>query len=253
MLKYFFLIIVCFAFSGFSNGQELPPIQLDRPDQTECPFIVPKGYIQAENGLLFENADQHSQNYVLPTVLWKYGLTKKFEFRTVTEFHTEKTANEQATGLVPVTVGFKINLWQERGWLPLTSFIGHLAVNHAASKPFRDNSMDPSFRFTMLHNLSEKFSLSYNLGIQTIGTKPTGIYTFSLGCTLTEKLAAYAELYGFAAINTLPDHRMDAGFTYLLNNNIMADLSGGLGITPNAPKNYISLGFSYRFRVRNSG
>ena len=28
-------------------------IQLDRPDQTECPFIVPAKYIQLENGFNF--------------------------------------------------------------------------------------------------------------------------------------------------------------------------------------------------------
>ena len=29
----------------------------------------------------------------------------------------------------------------------------------------------------------------------------------------------------------------------------MADISGGFGLTENAPKNYISLGLSYRFKT----
>ncbi|MBU6205838.1 MAG: hypothetical protein KJS45_10675, partial [Bacteroidetes bacterium] len=38
-----------------SMAQTLPPIQLDRPDQTECPFITPKNYIQIEHGITMEN------------------------------------------------------------------------------------------------------------------------------------------------------------------------------------------------------
>ena len=32
------------------RGQQTGRIETDRPDQTECPFIVKKGYIQAEMG-----------------------------------------------------------------------------------------------------------------------------------------------------------------------------------------------------------
>ena len=51
-------------------GQSLPTIQLDRPDQTECPFITPKNYIQIENGFTVENFDE-TQN--LSIILQRFG------------------------------------------------------------------------------------------------------------------------------------------------------------------------------------
>ena len=49
MAKYLTLLIICLgAITCKLFGQKLPSIQLDRPDQTECPFITPKNYIQIE-------------------------------------------------------------------------------------------------------------------------------------------------------------------------------------------------------------
>jgi hypothetical protein len=62
-------------------------------------------------------------------------------------------------------------------------------------------------------------------------------------------LGFYAELYGFVQDYKAPDHRCDGGFTYLINNDFIADISGGFGLTPNAPRNYLSLGVSYRFKT----
>ena len=46
MVKYFLPFIIYFgATTDILFGQSLPAIQLDRPDQTECPFITPKKYL----------------------------------------------------------------------------------------------------------------------------------------------------------------------------------------------------------------
>ena len=66
------------------------------------------------------------------------------------------------------------------------------------------------------------------------------------GVSLTEKVGAYIELYGFAPQNEKAEHRLDGGITYFLKPNLMFDISGGFGLTENAPKYYTSLGFSMR-------
>jgi hypothetical protein len=104
----------------------------------------------------------------------------------------------------------------------------------------------------MQHTLSKLFALSYNLGAEWNGetAEPTYIYTLTTGISLTDKLGAYAEIYGFAPQDASADHRVDGGFTYLFNNNFIVDLSGGVGIINSDLKNYISLGVSYRFKVK---
>ena len=252
MLKYsisFFLLLFFLYFKSF--GQSLPPIQLDRPDQTECSFIVPKGYIQAENGFTYENINNDEKTIVYPTTLWKYGFSKKFEFRLITELVTEKQNAMTATGLAQIKLGFKVNISEEKGIIPITSLIVHLAVPSIASQHFRSAYYAPSFRFTMQNTLSKRVSLGYNLGAEWNENthKPTYIYTLTTGYAITDKLGSYIEVYGFLTKNELADHRVDGGFTYLVNHNIMLDISGGFRLTSNSPKNYASLGFSYRFNT----
>lgn len=236
------------------NGQNLLAIQLDRPDQTECPFIVPKGYIQAENGLTYEKINHSNKSFAHPSTLWKYGFSDNIEFRLITEIISEKESATTITTLSPITIGFKVKIAEENGIVPITSFIGHLTVPHWASKAAQSNYYAPSFRFTMQHTLSKNIALAYNLGAEWDGETPetTFIYTLTTGFSMTEKVGAYLELYGFAPQNQKANHRFDGGFTYLINNNVIVDLSGGIGLTDNAPKSFVSLGFSYRFKPKKA-
>jgi len=76
--------------SLFCVAQEEGRMETDRPDQTESPYLTKKKYIQAEVGFNYEkNGDLHS--LVHPTVLWKYGACKRFEFRLITELVSVET------------------------------------------------------------------------------------------------------------------------------------------------------------------
>ena len=244
--------MLIFVFNLKSIAQPFPPIQLDRPDQTECSFIVPKGYIQAENGFSYENINKDEKAIVYPSTLWKYGLSKKVELRLITELVTEKQKDFTVSGLTPIKLGFKVNISQEKGIIPVTSLIVHLVIPGIASQSFISNYYAPSFRFTMQNTLSKKFSLGYNLGAEWDEQThtPTYIYTLTTGYSITEKLNSYLEAYGFLAKNEWADHRIDGGFTYLLNEDMMLDISGGFGITKFSPINYVALGFSYRFNTK---
>ncbi len=232
-------------------GQSLSAIQLDRPDQTECPFITPTKYIQIENGFTFETIDESQRSFNYPSTLWKYGVNEKYEIRLITELVSEKTNVNTTTGFVPITIGFKTSLFEEKGILPKTSFIGHITTSKIGGKEFQTKYIAPSFRFTMQHTLTKKVSLAYNLGAEWNGenAEHSYIYTLTTGFSLTDKIGCYTELYGFIPAAKKADHRFDCGMTYLINNDCMADISGGFGLTDNAPKNYISFGLSFRFKT----
>ncbi len=252
MTKHFIALI--FYFVATQNnlfGQNLPPIQLDRPDQTECPFITPAKFIQIENGFAVENFHENQKAYSYPSTLWKYGVNDKLELRLITEFVSEKVNGIINTGILPITLGFKASLFEGKGFIPKTSFIGHITTSKIGSEKFQTKYIAPSFRFTMQHTLTKKISLAYNLGAEWNGETPEQIYLYTLttGLSLTEKIGCYAELYGYLPNDKTANHRFDCGITYLINNNFMTDISGGFGLTENAPKNYISLGLSYRFKT----
>ncbi|WP_293875742.1 transporter [Flavobacterium sp.] len=242
------ILLLLLFFNLISFSQEIEPLQADRPDQTETPSLVPAGMFQAESGFTFQKNDAVSTTKTLPSTLWKYGVNKNFEMRLITEFISQTINGETIFGLNPIYIGCKIKITDEQGFLPKTSFIGHILLPKLASTEFKADYFATKFRFVMQHTLTKKVSFSYNLGAEWDGFSPvaTFIYTVTSGYSFTDQLGAYFELFGFAPQNETSNHSLDGGFTYLINNNFMLDLSSGIGITDNAPKHYFALGFSFR-------
>lgn len=241
------------------------PIQTDRPDQTESASTTPPRYWQIEAGIQFQGDDRGlltQHDFLMPTLLTKYGLSKTVEFRLITELagtgQIIKNAKDRFTsGINPVIVGLKVNLFKENRdkFIPKTSLIGHVGISRLASEGYETNRSFPQFRFLFEHTLTQKTNLGYNLGMEWNGfsANPTTIYTLSLARDLGKNFGMFTEFYGFFTRYDIPkeirgDHRFDAGLTYLLNNDFQFDISGGLGLTPNAPDYFVSAGVSFRFR-----
>jgi hypothetical protein len=253
MSKYFILsvLFVCSVIQKSMAQEDLPPIQTDRPDQTESPFITPVKYLQIEVGVAKENTTSKEYTLTMPTVLFKYGVNEKFELRLITDFLPFTSCRGPKYGLAPITIGFKSSLFEESGLWPKTSFLGHITTASIGSEYYSTKYIAPNFRFLMQHTLSQKFALSYNIGSEWDGENAaqTYIYTLSIGLSVTDKLSCFSEVYGYFTKDQDADHRFDCGFTYLLSNNCQADLSGGLRLTDNAPSHFISMGISYRFKT----
>ena len=232
-------------------------METDRPDQTESPYIVKKGWIQTEIGLNIER-DNKLTTIIHPTVLCKYGLSKRFEFRLVTETISQEIqqlipqGNEYIRGLLPVQIGGKIALWEEKGFLPKTAFLFHVAPAKLGSKKFHTHKWAPNFRFSMQHTLSENIGLGYNVGAEWGGfsNSPSWIYTIAPGFNLGKKWYTYIEAFGSFTKGDDPVHAFDGGLAYYFSDNAKIDISSGVGITDNATDWYSAVGFSFRFDTR---
>jgi len=248
-MKYL-MFIFCFYCNYFFT-QTLSPIQTDRPDQTECPFIVPEKYIQIENGFLIENVSEREQAFSYPSLLLKYGVNDKFELRLISELISVKLGTDVYTGISPLTIGFKTILCKEKGIIPLTSFIGHITTSKTGNKAFNTSYLAPAFRFTMQHSLSNRFSLGYNLGYEWDGesSNPNFIYTLTTGVSITNKIGGYVEFFGNSQNKIFSENKFDGGFTYLISDDFMIDASGGFDIVNYNHTNFFSFGFSYRFKA----
>lgn len=238
------LLVLTFS---FLSSQE--SIETDRPDQTESASLTPKKFIQIESGFIYEKTDSHSEEFSHPNILWKYGINDNFELRMITEFSSEKIGGEKFSGWMPLTLGFKAKLSDEKKLLPKISFIGHLTANKISSKHFQTTNVAPSFKFLFQHTLSEKWRMVYNLGADWNGetSDATAVYTLSAAYTVTEKLGAFAEVFGFLNKYRKADHSLHGGFTYLITNDLQLDASSGFGISEISPDYFISCGVSYRF------
>jgi len=234
------------------EGQQEGRLETDRPDQTESPFLTKRKYIQAEVGFNYEK-DGDLRVLVHPTVLWKYGASKRFEFRLITELVSAETplltpdGNEVETGLLPIKIGGKISLWEEKGLLPKTSFIFHIAPSNIGSKKFYTSHWAPNCVFTMQHTLSENIGLGYNLGLEFDGESgsPSWVYTIAPGFNIGKNWYSYIEMFGAVKKNEKPHHAVDGGLAYFFSDNTKIDISSGFSLSDDYW--YSAIGFSFRF------
>lgn len=236
------------------------PLVTDRPDATESPTTIAPGFVQVETGGFYESYETNgikNESFTYNTTLVRLGLLDNLEFRLGWDFVEGQTSvngnrfDNITSGFSPLLFGTKIAISEEKGWMPEIGLIGHLFLPFTASSDYRPETTGVDFRFSFAHTLSEKSSLSYNLGAQWGNDSPEAayIYTIAYGYSITYKFGAYVELYGDLPEDNKANHLWDAGFTYLLSNNVQLDATVGSSIT-DGQDILLSAGVSFRLPTK---
>lgn len=257
MTRYFLLSFFLFALlTNVTSGQtpDLPPLQVDRANNTLTPVLVQKGFVQVESGVLAESING-SLSFTTPNILLKYGVNKKFEIRLGSSLLWQQGASSNL-GVPPLVAGIKASLTDEKGLVPQISFLGELALDEAATSKYKAKYIAPHFRFLFNHTISRKFSLGYNAGMEWngFGPEPMALYTICGNYNVTDKFCVFAEVFGKQQKYLPAVHIADIGVMILLNNHSLLDISGGAniaGTTYTAPGKYYfaSCGYSFRFNT----
>lgn len=258
-------LLTIFLVNGIVYSQEeetssSEPLITDRPDATESPSTVAPGFIQIETGGVYESFEDNnikSETFTYNTTLVRLGLLDNLEFRLGWDFVEGQTTvngnklDNVTSGFNPLLFGTKIAITEEKGWMPQIGFLGHLYLPFTASSDYRPETTGVDFRFSFAHTLSEKSSLSYNLGAQWRDDSPEAayIYTLSYGYSISEKIGAYAEVYGDFPEDNKANHLWDAGLTYLISNNVQLDATIGSSITEGQDL-LLSAGVSFRLPTK---
>ena len=250
------IYFIALLYTSIDAGAQIPKIDTDRPDQTESVVLVPKKWLQFEAGFNYQKNSQDEKEFITPTLLSKYGLNNRVELRLITTIKTNSTllipsGTLHETGLDVTEIGAKIALFEEKKWVPKTSFMFHVAIPAFSSAKFKPDKVAPNFRFTMQHTLSSNTAMGYNVGCEWDGftNDPAYIYTLTLGIDLAEKWYSYIEGFGAFKKQLSPEHNIDGGLAYFISENFKIDISSGFGLTDTAPQWYIALGASVRFKT----
>ena len=244
--------------------RQVPELITDRPDQTEASSTVPAGYVQIETGWIFSRDDEEGvrqQAHELPGTLVRIGLVDWLEFRAGWRGYRREdirvgSLRADDDGVGDAELGTKIRLRHEKGALPEVALIVGASLP-VGSEGFSAERVDPSFRFSLSHTLSERFALGYNLGMLWVSefddtgkrtTLSNYLYTGTLGIGLTERLGTFVELFGEIPASAVgdPAHSFQNGFTFLVRPNLQLDVAGGVGLTKEAPDWFVGVGVSVR-------
>ncbi len=230
-------------------------METDRPSESFSPAVVLKNRFQVEAGFRKEhdnNEGESSNEYLYPSASFKYGLNKKLELRVLIEeeadYEYTPDKHKTASGLEPIKVGFKYNLFDEKGALPKTSLIAMADIPKLASPDFKGDFVAPLFRLAMENSLTKKLSLIYNIGEEWEEDDVHGEFFYSLSpqFEITDKFKVFAEVFGYISKEQDAKNTFDAGLLYQVTPNLQFDIFGGAAISKNAPDNFVELGISVR-------
>lgn len=243
MNKYLFtLVLVLLGYLATAQT-----IITDRPDQTESSSTIGKGELQIESGILYGTAknDFFSEELLLaPTVLWRYGITKGIELRLLTEFASvkDKLTDEKSSGITDLQLGTKIQILKKEDVKTEIAFISHVIIPSAKDELTLDE-VGTINKLSVAHDIGDTFGLGYNIGYDYYGFGSGNLtYSLSLGIGLSDKVGIYIEPYGALVEIDTHEANFNAGFTYLVQDNLQLDVSAGTGL--NNKMTFVSLGCS---------
>ena len=225
-------------------AQQEGRIETDRPDQTECPFIVKRGYFQAEIG--FNRAIEGTNvQYLTPTSLLKIGVHPLMELRYT-------LVQASGVGLSTESFGFKSHIYRESGWFPRTALIVQYHVNQDRRDQSELNNQPHSVGETILtfqNSLGGPVGIGYNLGAEYHSDGGVeGIYRIAPNINLGKRGYAYAEIFGRFPTSVFTDTWVDGGLAYYVSDDLKIDLSAGKSIKQ-LDSWYAALGISFRMRL----
>ena len=204
-----------------------------------------KGFNQIESGWTFDS------NLGSLNTLLRIGTFKWVELRLNTNLIS---GNEDMNGLFPelsdLEIGAKFNLLNKTSSSTKVSLLTHLALGVGDY-----NNEGILSRLLFSHDLSESVQLAYNLGYNKYfknnseGSSP-GIFVYSLVLSKSfGPVGTFIEIFGENGSNQSQSN-WDLGLTYLIKDNLQADISYGKGI--NNQLSYLSVGAAWNFSLKSS-
>jgi Putative MetA-pathway of phenol degradation len=237
-MKSKIILSAILAITSLFAGEVVMPIDTDRPDQTESTALLPYHSFQIEAGATYTAGNE----WTIPAFLLRLSLLKNFELR----LEGDVTKVGSSTSLSPLALGFKSGICEQKKVLPTISILFDVAMPKWASKNSRSDTYVPTIKFLFDHEITDHWGIGYNLGASWDSRVTTVIYTLVSGFDFTEKVGAYLEIFGEAPQYSRGMLQADGGFTFVPIPNLQFDISGGVGLTANAPDYFFGVGISLR-------
>jgi hypothetical protein len=264
-LSLLFLFVV--APSVLSAGEAQPtqaprPMVTDRPDTTESPKSVPRGFFQVEASFFDYSRDADAskrtreEQWIYGQTNLKFGVSHNSDLQVILNSYStakETEAGQRTTteGFGDVTVRFKQNLWGNDDGLTALALMPYVAV------PTWTRPSDKAWGGGLIVPFSIALPAPFSMGLMTqcdwLPEAPGGRQRFSFlnsitfGVAWNEKLGSYFEFVAVAARKNPFEASFNSGVTYALHPDMVFDAGVRIGLSRAAQDLGIFTGVSFRY------
>jgi len=235
---------------------ELRPLAADRPDATESPQTVDKGYFQVETTFIGYATDKangvRTENTTLLETNLKYGIDENIDLHLVFSPYTETNSNGQKTlSHSDIELRSKINLWGNNGGDSAFALLPYVKL--PAGKLSNDK-VEGGLILTYGSEI-DTFGFGAQLQIDRAFNDNNGAmdwqgsHTFVLGYDLRSNFAGYVEYIGELDFDKNYTPYVSLGFTQALSSNTQWDVGSKFGLIEKAQDMEVFTGITHRFSM----
>ena len=252
MKRFFYFCSISFTvLFGVKHVVNAEPIQPDRPGFSTGTYTVEPGFSHLELGFQsdYGNNPGDPDTFTAPLMNVRVGLTSSTELNILVDgWSRERTSSSTVTSTSDMLIGAKHRLLITDKYN--VSLLGFVSLPTG-------NSPDSGY-FTPFLGVLWDYEITPDIGafgtLQFISFVEDGERSnnfqpaIGLSFTHTDKLSTYIEYYRDMSLNlTANDIDMfDAGFAYLLTDDMQVDVNFGYSINRDA-SDFIGAGFAIRF------
>jgi len=222
MIRFAFIVVLLFPFLAAAQL----PLELitDRPDFTARDVTVPRGHVQVESGVLYDQVVD-TGNIVFPEVLVRWAPLNHFELRFGIPNYV---AGDFPTGFSDGSVGAKVQFGPIGSW--------DLGLIAAVSLPVGEvdltsDTTDPEFILITGCDLSSRVSGGAEGMLTYEGAEDVWLYggTLVVGIELSRRAGSFIEAVVIDQRRNSVFVMLHHGYTYLLTPAVQLDVHAGLG------------------------
>ncbi len=251
-------IVILPLTSVFSQSADEPLISA-RPGFGEVTTVVPPGQVYVEGGYGFDKAG-NIKSHNFGGMLIRIGLGRRMELGlSPNTYILTKNGNTDIEGFGDAAINTRINLTDGSDNFDLFRPAAGILLSTSipsGSSAYRNSKMQPSGVLALAWGLNGGFDLWSALGFSLIREQDNNYKEFStvfgLGRGVSEKTWAYFEFMRVFDEDEYSEdtNHIQAGMTYLQNNNLQFDLFGGKNLSSGGSNYFLGCGLAYRVFTR---
>jgi hypothetical protein len=255
------VLFLSWAFAGNASlyGQDQPSaastepvITTDRPAVTDSSIVVPRGYLQLENGFT-ETGSQGQQGFDFPETLVRFGLTSKTELRFTPPdyFQNFDAGSGFGTGWGDLILGVKQQLFATSGGFDASLVLSlsfPTGANHISSHGY-----DPAVQLPWSHPLSKNWTAAGMFSLlwptEAGSHNLTGQASVYVDRQITSRWDAFVEYAGEFPERGGSQDLLHVGTSFKLTPNQQLDFHFGFGLSSAAVHDFIGFGYSLQLQA----